>query len=246
MAKRKPPGRGDGGRRGARGRAEPLPPIDEEVFQDSISEEDVDLALEEQSFVVSSPVVLMRRTDPVTPLAGMRNSGASPAIIQNSESKDENQSTKVEATKFDEKEAVSKGDPSQKWGDRVDKDEPEVSRSDAGAAVEPKKQLPPPERKTWASVVGNSNPSRGIQLDYVPPVDGIVEFTEDIAAGTDAWSNAIVGQIIGGNPSFKEVVGFVHRAWSRIEIPRVHLIQAGVFLFNFQSEESKSKVMARE
>lgn len=92
----------------------------------------------------------------------------------------------------------------------------------------------PPVKKTWANVVGNRE--KGIELDYVAPSEeGVVEFTQEgIDAGVSAWNTAIVGQIVGANPRFKEVLGFVYRAWSKIEIPRVHQLHPGVFLFYFK------------
>lgn len=54
-----------------------------------------------------------------------------------------------------------------------------------------------------------------------------------------------MGSIIGENPSFKEMVGFIHYAWSRYEIPRIHLLKPGVFLFNFQTEKAKRDILAR-
>lgn len=215
MKRGRPPGRGRGAPRGRVSFASF--PI-EEIFQDPDSEED-DLAAEELGFVVSSPKSRMIVGD---------DAGDKPADPINSDSivvdpvKEENPNFLIseEATK---------------------------SKQDVNCTIQRKLPGAVQEKKTWANVVGNRDSSKGIQLNFVPlSVDGIVEFTEeDIAAGVSAWSNAIIGQIIGENPKFKEIVGFVHRAWSRIEIPRIHQLQAGVFLFNFQSEESKTKIMSR-
>lgn len=84
-------------------------------------------------------------------------------------------------------------------------------------------------------------------LDFIPPnSDGDVEFTsEDLDEGVELWKNAIVGTIVGEKPLFKEMVSFVHKAWSRFEIPRIHLLKPGVFLFNFQTEKAKRDILAR-
>lgn len=95
---------------------------------------------------------------------------------------------------------------------------------------------------------GNRDQNRGLELKYVPPPgeDGMAEITEmDIEEGRAVWKNAVVGYILGEKPSFKEVVGFVHRAWGKIQIPRIHFLKPGIFLFNFSTKEAKKESLAR-
>lgn len=125
----------------------------------------------------------------------------------------------------------------EKWGDRAD--EPET---------DPIPSLKPALKKSWAAVArGNRDPNMGLQLRYVPPGEkDMADITEyDIEEGRAVWKNAVVGYILGERPSFKDVVGFVHRSWGCIQIPRVHFLKPGVFLFNFNSEEAKKEVSAR-
>lgn len=99
-------------------------------------------------------------------------------------------------------------------------------------------------KKTWASVAGNRDSGSGEELTFIPPnSEGEVEFTEeDLDEGAEIWKNAIVGETIGVSPSFKEMVGFVHRAWSRYEIPRIHLPSNQVFSYSISNLRNQRKI----
>lgn len=94
-------------------------------------------------------------------------------------------------------------------------------------------------KKSWANIVGNRDDGSGMELEFIPTnQEGDVEFTtEDL--------DALVGSTIGMKPLFKEMVGFVHHAWSRYEIPRIHVLKPRIFLFNFQTEKAKRDILAR-
>lgn len=118
--------------------------------------------------------------------------------------------------------------PSRKWGDRIVAEEnpsfphPEVTPSLAQSGQEPKQQATHAskqvKKKTWANVVGNRNSANGLKLEFFPPTaDGTMVFTDDdIEAGVSAWNTALIGQIMGEPPKLKAIVGFGHRAWSKI------------------------------
>lgn len=94
---------------------------------------------------------------------------------------------------------------------------------------------------------GNRDADKGLRLSYYPPTeDGIVNITEsDLEAGKELWKNAVIGQFLGAKPTFKEVVGFVNRAWRGTEVPRVHFLKPGIFLFNFTKPEAKKEILIR-
>lgn len=146
---------------------------------------------------------------------------------------------------------------SKKWSDAVEEKSPNlgasaVARSEPQGDLESTKKddlvkLKSTGKKSWANVVGNRDAGNGMELDFIPPnPDGDVEFTsEDLDEEAELWKNALVDTIPGAKPLFKEMVGFVHRAWSRYEIPRIHLLKLEVFLFNFQTEKAKMDILAR-
>lgn len=76
--------------------------------------------------------------------------------------------------------------------------------------------------------------------------DGVVEFSRaDLMESEAIWKNAVVGYCLGVKPSFKETVGFVNRSWRGIQIPIIHLLKDGIFLFDFTNEEAKRAVLIR-
>lgn len=127
-----------------------------------------------------------------------------------------------------------------KWGDRCE---------ESSVTTEQFTKNPNPTmKKTRATIVkGNKDPAKGMELKYVlPGEDGMSEISDlDIEEGKTVWKNAVVGYILGEKPSFKEVVGFVHRSWGKIQIPRIHFLKPGIFIFNFSTEEAKKEILAR-
>lgn len=96
-------------------------------------------------------------------------------------------------------------------------------------------------------LAGNRSTVTSFKLDYVKPAtEGVVEFsTADLDEGAMVWKNALIGYTVGDLPQFKEVVNFVHKLWSEYQIPRIHILKQGVFLFDFDSEEGKNQILAR-
>lgn len=128
----------------------------------------------------------------------------------------------------------------EKWGDRCEEPSEKTEQLT--------KNSNPTMNKSWATIVkGNRDPAKGMELKYVPPgEDGMAEITDlDIEEGKSVWKNAVVGYILGEKPSFKEVVGFVHRSWGKIQVPRIHFLKPRIFLFNFSTDKAKRGVLAR-
>lgn len=127
-----------------------------------------------------------------------------------------------------------------RWGDAVEEDGKANPQNPAAGHSPVAVEKP----KSWAAIAaGNRDVNKGLQLKYYPPADdGIIDITEsDLEAGKELWKNAVIGQFLGAKPTFKEVVGFVNRAWRGIQIPRVHFLKPGIFLFNFQSQKRSKK-----
>lgn len=48
---------------------------------------------------------------------------------------------------------------------------------------------------------------------------------------------ALAGYVIGGYPTFNEMLQFVYGVWHFVSTPRVFLHDDGYFIFGFESEE---------
>ncbi|XP_016441540.1 uncharacterized protein LOC107767132 [Nicotiana tabacum] len=97
-------------------------------------------------------------------------------------------------------------------------------------------------------VKGNRVQNLGLKLDYYPPVmkDGIkvVKLNpQEIAEYNQKWSRALIGYVIGGNPTFKEMLKFVYGVWNSVSTTHVFLHNNGYFIFKFDNEEGKEAIL---
>ncbi|XP_074305794.1 uncharacterized protein LOC141641015 [Silene latifolia] len=67
------------------------------------------------------------------------------------------------------------------------------------------------------------------------------------SADTDAelefWSTAVYCYVLGANPPFKIIDGFVKRVWGYTEYDRISFHSNGIFLVRFKTEEMKLRVL---
>lgn len=52
-----------------------------------------------------------------------------------------------------------------------------------------------------------------------------------------------IGSVYGGNPRFKGMESFARVRWRRYGLIPVHFIKSNIFLFNFESEAGKYRVL---
>lgn len=106
--------------------------------------------------------------------------------------------------------------------------------------------LPPPQHP-WTDVVqGNKDEMYGWKLKYVPPgKESVVITTKHLEEGKRVWENALIGYILDGNPKFYEMANYVRKRWKGSQVPKVAMLQEGVFLFDFPSAEMKQVVLER-
>ncbi|OIS98866.1 hypothetical protein A4A49_15595 [Nicotiana attenuata] len=82
-------------------------------------------------------------------------------------------------------------------------------------------------KPTMAEVVkGNREQHTGLKLDYFPPVmnDGVkvVKLNpQEIADPNQKWSLELIGYVIGGNPTFNEILKFVYGVWNFVNTPQL-------------------------
>ncbi|XP_074299291.1 uncharacterized protein LOC141630358 [Silene latifolia] len=72
----------------------------------------------------------------------------------------------------------------------------------------------------------------------------LLQITEDdVQSEIDYWQQAVVGFIVGANPPWQVLEGFLQRIWSKYVIDKISFLPNGVSLARFQSEEMKQAVL---
>ncbi|XP_019253837.1 PREDICTED: uncharacterized protein LOC109232524 [Nicotiana attenuata] len=105
------------------------------------------------------------------------------------------------------------------------------------------------QKQTMAEAVkGNRVQNQGMQLKFYPPMakDGVKIAKlnpKEIELQTQKWKTALIGYVLGGNPSFKEMLKFVYGVWNAVTAPTVLLHDDGYFIFKFDSMEDKNLIM---
>ncbi|XP_019259591.1 PREDICTED: uncharacterized protein LOC109237704 [Nicotiana attenuata] len=105
------------------------------------------------------------------------------------------------------------------------------------------------QKKTMAEAVkGNKTQTQGMQLKFYPPMvkDGVKTAklnTKEIELQVQKWKTALIGYVLGGNLSFKEMLKFVYGVWNFVTTPTVIMHDDGYFIFKFESMEDKERVM---
>lgn len=114
--------------------------------------------------------------------------------------------------------------------------------------VHPKPDLPGNGQKprNWVEVLtGNRDTANGWSLVYSPLLVNthVVQITpEESEEASAVWRNSLIGFVAGAKPRFREMEGYVKVRWMRIGAPTVHMLQEGMFLFDF-CDEDRNKVL---
>ncbi|XP_074314953.1 uncharacterized protein LOC141651130 [Silene latifolia] len=67
--------------------------------------------------------------------------------------------------------------------------------------------------------------------------------SSDVQGELDYWQQAVFGFIVGANPPWQIVEGFLKRIWSKYTVDKISFLPNGVFLARFQTEEMKQTVL---
>ncbi|XP_009796077.2 uncharacterized protein LOC107828811 [Nicotiana tabacum] len=99
-------------------------------------------------------------------------------------------------------------------------------------------------------VKGNRTVQQGLQLNIYPPEvrDGVkvVKLNQKkIEQQYQKWESTLIGYVIGGNPTFKEMLKFAYEVWNSVTTPTVLLHDDGYFIFIFESIEDKMHIVAK-
>ncbi|XP_074315123.1 uncharacterized protein LOC141651302 [Silene latifolia] len=66
---------------------------------------------------------------------------------------------------------------------------------------------------------------------------------EDIEPELEFWDTAVVCYVLGGNPPWELLEGFVRKLWSAYKIDKISFLPNGVFLVRFMTKECQSLVL---
>ena len=90
--------------------------------------------------------------------------------------------------------------------------------------------------------------NEGINLHFVPPsqekemkVASCSRMAVDMEAKN--WKNTLVGNFMGRRPSYSYVKEVTNKLWKRKGGMEVALMDSGVFIFRFNCEEDKQKIL---
>lgn len=88
------------------------------------------------------------------------------------------------------------------------------------------------KRPTYASLLDTDE---GNHLRYIPA--SIINGTrctqiemDNVAQEVEYWQNAVLCSVLGANPPFEVMKGFINRIWTKFEIKKNLLVKKGLFL----------------
>ena len=68
---------------------------------------------------------------------------------------------------------------------------------------------------------------------------------EDVATEIECWQQVVLCSILGTNPPFKVMQGFIKRNWGALDIDEIIHVRRGVFLVRFGNLQDKQMVERR-
>ncbi|XP_074297634.1 uncharacterized protein LOC141628380 [Silene latifolia] len=69
---------------------------------------------------------------------------------------------------------------------------------------------------------------------------------EDVEEDIEFWNQAVVCFILGANPPWEVVEGFIRRIWTKYNIDKISFMPNGIFFVRFKTMEMKEKVLSSE
>ncbi|XP_074299473.1 uncharacterized protein LOC141630582 [Silene latifolia] len=75
-------------------------------------------------------------------------------------------------------------------------------------------------------------------------ITGLLQFTpEDIKTEVEFWNNVVVCYIMGANPLWEIVEGYIYRVWEEFGIDRVSFLDNGLFIVRFQKSAGRDALL---
>ncbi|XP_074271274.1 uncharacterized protein LOC141595202 [Silene latifolia] len=97
------------------------------------------------------------------------------------------------------------------------------------------------ENSLWITQRGKK---KVIHEDEEEPDEGLLQFSkEDTQDGVEYWNNAIYCFVLGANPPWEILNGFLRRIWSKHSIDKVSFMPNGIVLVHFKEAKDKEEVL---
>ena len=100
---------------------------------------------------------------------------------------------------------------------------------------------------TYASLV---DPEEGSELKFFPTsmVNGVrcakLE-KKDVESEIEYWQQAVLCSVLGANPPFEIIQGFIKRIWAKFEIDKIVMVRKGVLLVRFGNIQDQIEVVRK-
>ncbi|KAJ8419800.1 hypothetical protein Cgig2_030529 [Carnegiea gigantea] len=92
------------------------------------------------------------------------------------------------------------------------------------------------------------NPDKGASLTFFQTqvVIGVkcasIE-SKDVLREIEYWKSAVLCSVLGANPPFEVIEGFIRHIWRTFDIDKIYLVKKGVFLVRFKHLSEQSIVV---
>ncbi|XP_009786117.1 uncharacterized protein [Nicotiana sylvestris] len=97
---------------------------------------------------------------------------------------------------------------------------------------------------SWSKVIGPIPTTEGFDLCREEVIGQNVKITiDDIKDEVEYCSSAVICYVLGSNPPLSVMDGYFRIIWGNMGIDKVTLVNKGVFLVRFQTEESEIKTV---
>lgn len=89
---------------------------------------------------------------------------------------------------------------------------------------------------------------QGLKLKFFPPIlkndlKVVKPNVKELDMESAKWQKALIGYVIEGAPTFKEMLKFFYGEWNSIKVPKVLLRDNRYFVSKFDSLEDKGQIM---
>lgn len=104
-------------------------------------------------------------------------------------------------------------------------------------------------KSAWASLLKpdfSPDESSTLMQMHLPTIEGKKTFAVDpdaVLPAKNKWSTAIIGQVMGNSSSFFNMKKFAEEKWTSKGLLEVQRKEADLFIFRFQSEDSKQSIL---
>lgn len=99
---------------------------------------------------------------------------------------------------------------------------------------------------SWAEIARsnrNRDPSNGVSLTYAKPTEILSFSAAELFEGAKLSNLSLIGMVVVASPSYAEVTKYVKSSWKDVRDVRIHQLRKGIYLFNFQCEDDRAKIL---